>query len=68
MPKIIAKTSLIEQVKNLIKEEIASGILQPGQRIESIRSLLKKYKVSHITRGDRAETAERGRLDKLKSR
>ena len=49
MPKIIAKTSLIEQVKNLIKEEIASGILQPGQRIESIRSLLKKYKVSHIT-------------------
>ncbi len=49
MSKILTKTSLIEQVKNLLKEEIASGALKPGQRIESIRALLKKYKVSHIT-------------------
>lgn len=49
MAKTLTKTSLIEQVKNLIKEEIAGGTLKPGQRIESIRSLLKKYKVSHIT-------------------
>jgi len=49
MSKVLTKISLIEQVKNLLKEEISSGALQPGQRIESIRSLLKKYKVSHIT-------------------
>lgn len=49
MTKSILKTSLIQQVKNQLKEEIITGAVKPGQRIESIRSITQKYKVSHIT-------------------
>lgn len=49
MEEALTKISLSEQVKNLLKEKISNGSLKPGQRIEPVRSLLKKYKVSHNT-------------------
>jgi GntR family transcriptional regulator, arabinose operon transcriptional repressor len=49
MDKMSKKISLIEKVKGHIKDDIVNGVFLPGQRIETIRALLKKYEVSHTT-------------------
>jgi GntR family transcriptional regulator of arabinose operon len=42
-------STLFESLENLIHEEIKSGQLKPGDRLDSTTVLAKKYNVSHTT-------------------
>ncbi len=59
-----SSTPLYEQVKDAIRQQIASGALRPGDRIPTLRQLSKDLKIAYATigRGIRA-LVEEGVLD-----
>ena len=55
-----ADQPIYDQIASQIKEQILSGVLEPGQALPSIRALAKELKISVITTKRAYEELEKG--------